>query len=96
MGVGVGLSSREAEERPIQNLIRWLSRRRLVTPAILLLEVVKPFGFLIGQALLLGEPLLGFLFDSAQITNYADLLGDRAGVERLIARLEIEAEDRPS
>jgi len=84
-------SSQQEEEQLIQDLSRWLSRRRLVTPAILLLDVLKPFAFLIGQALLLGEPLLGFLFDGSRISAYADLLAERSGVDRLIARLDVES-----
>ena len=62
-------------------------RRRLTTPAILLLELFKPVSFLGSQALLLLEPLFGpFGGDSGR--RYATLLEDRHNIERLLEKLE--------
>jgi len=83
---------REQDKESAQDLVRWLAYRQLTTPAVLLLEATKPVGFLISQALLLGEPLLGFLFGSDRIAAYADLLAEPDNVERLIGRLAAETE----
>lgn len=78
----------EQREQLIENLAQRISRWNLATPAIMLLEVVKPFSFIAGQGLLLCEPFLGFFFVGPQVGDYADLLADRANVDHLVARLE--------
>ena len=80
-----GQSERLAEQ-VVQRVDRW----RLTLPTLLFLEVTKPFSFIASQGLLLCQPLLGFLVSDSQISALADLLGDRANVERLIARLDRE------
>lgn len=77
-----------ASEEMIEHLARQIGRWRLESPAILFLEVTKPLSFIASQGLLLCEPLLGFFYKESQVSEYADLLADRANVERLIARLE--------
>ena len=76
----------------MQRVDRW----RLTLPTLLFLEATKPFSFIASQGLLLCQPLLGLLVSDSQISALADLLGDRANVERLIARLdrEVAAQER--
>lgn len=71
-------------EQVTQRIVRW----RLTQPAILFLELAKPFSFVASQGLLLCEPILGFLIGESQVADYAGFLGDRANVDRLIVRLE--------
>ena len=77
-----------ATDKWIDELARQIGRRRLEAPAVALLEVGRPLSFLASQGLLLVQPLLGFLFGESRAGGYADLLADRANVDRLIAELE--------
>ena len=77
-----------ASEKTIEHLTRQIGRWRLESPAILLLELTKPLSFIASQGLLLCEPLLGFLHKEPRISEYAELLADRASIERLISHLE--------
>jgi hypothetical protein len=83
--------AKSGEERSEQLIEQWaqqISRWRLALPAILLLELAKPFSFVASQGLLLCQPLLGFFYDEAKITGYADFLADRSKLEHLSTRLE--------
>ncbi|MFC2037854.1 hypothetical protein ACFLYD_07835 [Chloroflexota bacterium] len=60
----------------------------MTQPAMLVLEVAKPFSFIASQGLLLCEPLLSYLYADPQLAEYADLLADKSTMERLIACLE--------
>jgi len=75
-------------EHLIEQLAEQISRRRLNVPAILLLQVTRPLGFIASQGLLLCQPLLSFVYDAPRVADYAELLADRASVDRLVARLE--------
>jgi hypothetical protein len=81
----------EAREQLVEQLVEQVRRRKLTLPALMLLDLVQPFAFLAGQGLLLCQPLLGYLVDAPRVGAYADLLADRASVQRLLARLEDES-----
>jgi hypothetical protein len=72
----------------IENLAHRLDRWRLTTPAIAFLEAHKPLGFFASQTLLALQPLLTLLLGDLSVEEYAALLEDRNGVERVIDRLE--------
>lgn len=72
----------------IDRLARQIRRWRLTWPAIALLEMTRPFSFLVGQGLLLCQPLLEPLSTELRFADYAGLLADRSNVDRLVARLE--------
>jgi hypothetical protein len=72
----------------IEQWARQIQRWRLVQPALLFLEVTKPLSFIASQGLLLCEPLLSSLYREPRVSEYANLMADRANVERLIALLE--------
>ena len=78
-------------EQLIEHLAEQISRRRLTVPAILILQVTRPLSFIASQGLLLCQPLLSFVYDAPRVADYAELLADRASMERLVMRLE-EAE----
>jgi hypothetical protein len=83
-------SDQAQSEQLIEHLTEQISRWRLTMPAILLLQVTRPFSFIASQWLLLFQPLLSFVYDAPRIADYAELLADRARFDRLIARLEEE------
>lgn len=78
----------DRSEQVLVELARQLDRWHLTLPAMLLLEVAKPFSLIASQGLLLCQPLLGFFCDETKIGDYAEVLADRTKLERLIAALE--------
>ena len=76
------------EEALIDGLADWIARRGLVTPAVFLLEVNRPFSFLGSQALWMLQPLLGPAMGYGRVAAWARLLEDRSSVARLLQRLE--------
>lgn len=76
------------QEASIDRLAAWIRSRGLVEPAVLLLEASKPLLPIGGQALLLVQPLLGWLGSERDLNEFVELLEDPAGVERLLSQLE--------
>jgi hypothetical protein len=76
------------EDETVEILADAVVARGLVTPAILVLELLKPFSFIGSQFLLLLQPVLGPW--SQKTGRYARLLEDRESVERLLQRLDQE------
>ena len=83
-------------EQLIEHLTEQISRWRLTVPAILLLQATRPLGFIASQGLLLCQPLLSFVYDAPRVADYAELLADRASMDRLVTRLEEEEQARGS
>jgi hypothetical protein len=84
----MGQSGQEQGEQLIEQLLQQINRKRLTLPVLLFLQVTRPLGFIASQGLLLCQPLFGFSSTTPQIADYADLLADRANIDRLVARLE--------
>lgn len=64
-----------------------LARRGLSAPAIVLLELLRPMGFLCGQALCVMEPILSPMTGGAH-RRLARFLEDGDSIERLLSALE--------
>ena len=79
----------------IQTLVASIAQRGLVTPAIVLLELLRPFTFVGSQALLLIQPLLG---PSATVSTrrYAELLEHPRHLDRLLGELEGQRHAAPT
>jgi hypothetical protein len=78
----------ERRDSLIERLAEIVHRRGLHAPAILLLELQKPFAFLSGQAVVLGSGFLAPLFGPSQVRDAARLMESRDNIERLICRIE--------
>ena len=78
----------DLREASIERLVRWIQARGLAEPAVLFIEASKPLLPIGSQALLLVQPLLGWLDGSPDLREYVELLEDPAGVERIVSRLE--------
>lgn len=78
----------DLREASIERLVRWIQARGLAEPAVLFIEASKPLLPIGSQALLLVQPLLGWLDSSLDLSEYVELLEDPAGVERIVSRLE--------
>ena len=89
-------SDQVQSEQLIEHLTEQISRWRLTMPAILLLQVTRPLSFIASQGLLLCQPLLSFVYDAPRVADYAELLADRASMDRLVTRLEEEEQSRGS
>jgi hypothetical protein len=72
----------------IEALAERITHRGLVGPAVFLLELAKPFTFVLGQGLLLFQPVMALMGHDQALADLAHLLDDRANIERLLARLE--------
>ena len=77
-----------AEPQLIEHIAHNINRWRLNLPALVLLQVLKPFSFIASQGLLVCQPFLELLGTGSRIDGYADLLADRTNVDLLVARLE--------
>jgi hypothetical protein len=84
----LGELSGESSEQLIEHIAERLDHWGLSLPAILALEILRPFSFIASQGLLLCEPVLGFLYREPRVAEYADLMADRTNVDRLVSRLE--------
>lgn len=81
-------SNQGAGEQLIKDLARLIGRHKLALPALLLLEITRPFSFIAGQGLLLCQPLLGYFVEEPQIGGYAELLADRGNLDLLATHLK--------
>lgn len=77
----------KSDSELIQTLAISLAQRGWGAPAVMFLELLKPFSFICSQTMLLVEPLLSPLV-GGQGRRYAALLEDRANIERLLEALE--------
>ena len=66
---------------------------KLTAPAILLLEMNKPLGFIAGQFLLLGQPLFDSLLPPRISANAINLLSHRHNIDALLQQLTIGNEE---
>lgn len=73
----------------LDELAEGLTRRRLASLAVLLLESVKPLGWLGSQMLLLFRPMVSLVFhDPVRWDRVQRLLEHREAIELLLRRLE--------
>ena len=72
---------------PLREAAEVIVKGGFATPALFLLELFKPLGFLTSQLLLLTEPLFG-PERGANIRRYATLLENREQTEEFIRMLE--------
>lgn len=85
----------EQRDTLIERLAERVVKHRMQMPAILALEMHKPFAFLAGQSLLLGSGFLAPLFGPENVRKYSKLFESRENVERLMERIEeMDAQER--
>jgi len=80
--------TQERRGQLIDRLAEQITRRGLTVPAVLLLDLFRPFSFIASQGLLLCQPLSGWMNLEQQVADYAGLLADRSNLDYLVARLE--------
>lgn len=89
----MGESGKEQSEQLLDHLTQHIERWRLTLPALLFLQATRPLSFIASQGLLLCQPVLSFFYGTPRIGEYADLLADRANIDRLVARLETDSRE---
>lgn len=78
----------EERDRWIDRMAEEVVKRRLESPAILVLEMHRPLSFLGSQALVVATPFLGAFVGHQHVLKLSRLLEDRQNIERLILRIE--------
>jgi hypothetical protein len=82
----------EDDKQLLDRLADSLARRRLVTPAIFLLESMRPLSFVASQAMVFFRPLLDAVLRRPETWDrLSALLARRGAVELLVRRLEARA-----
>ena len=74
----------------IQQTVAAAAQRGLALPALLLLAGHRPLAFLAGQTLAMAAPLAEIL-GQGSVTEWALLLSDPTGPDRLLAALQAES-----
>ncbi len=83
-----------SDDELLAALARRVVRYRMEVPALLFLESVRPLSFVGAQAMIFFAPLVQAIFPLPQYERLALLLEDRANLDRLARRIEVEAEGR--
>ena len=78
----------EAQSAVIDKLCAEVVRRRMVTPALLMLEMHRPFNYVSAQVLTFFQPLASVLIDSAGYQQFTLFLEQRGSIDYLVQRLE--------
>jgi len=82
----------EEEEKLIEDAAKAIERRRMVMPAILVLEMHRPLANVAANAGVTMAPFLVPVLGFDLMNNYTRLLRKEQNVERLIRRLEAPVE----
>ena len=83
---GTAVTSGDSPEA-VGHVAEALARHGLTVPAIVLLELLRPLGFLCGQALWVLEPLLSPVTGGAH-RRLARFLEDGGQIDQLLSTLE--------
>ena len=77
----------------IDRLAERVVKLQLTTPAIFMLEAVKPLNVIGSQTLVFFGPMLYAFFNQSEINRIADLLERRETIEEIILRIELKDEE---
>lgn len=87
--------SEAQKQELIDALAQQVVKRGLSSPAILFLELHKPFAFIGSQAGIVFSPFIAPFFGFDKVDQYTQLLSERENWERLVERIEeLEEEKR--
>jgi hypothetical protein len=84
----------EEREALLERIAGAVAARGLETPAVMALEMHRPFAFVASQGLIFFGPLLGPLLGIERMQNVSRLLREPGAVEALIRRIEDRAAAR--
>ena len=81
----------EADRDLIDRLATFVVRRRMTSPALMLLESARPLNFIGSQALVFLAPFVTMVFSEKEYTRFTGILERRGSVGLIIERItEIE------
>ena len=78
----------EERDALIESLANRVVKYKMQVPAILALEMHRPFSFLAGQSILLGSGFLAPIFGVENLQRCAKLLEKRENMDRLLLKIE--------
>lgn len=78
----------DRERAVVEKLCAEVARRRLVTPALLMLEMSRPLNYVSAQVLHFFQPMVGVLANTADYEAFAAFLERRGSMDYLVQRLE--------
>ncbi|GIX43598.1 MAG: hypothetical protein KatS3mg130_0006 [Candidatus Sumerlaea sp.] len=84
-----------SEEELLEDIAGRICQRQMASPAIFLLESLKPVNFIGSQLMLALGPLAGLIVEPSRWEQLAHALEKRSTIERLIRKIE-EREREPS
>jgi hypothetical protein len=79
----------DRQHQVVERLCREVVRRRLTTPALLLLEMSRPMNYVSAQFLHFLQPIIGTLTNVAEYDAFTVFLEQRGSVDYLVKRLEV-------
>ena len=74
----------EPERELIEGVADFLVRRGLTAPAVMVLEVGRPFNFVGSQLLVFFSPFLSLIFNPEELKRFTRLLARRRAVDDLV------------
>ena len=85
----------EVQRALVEKLCMEVVRRRMTGPALLALEMHRPFNYLSAQLLHFFQPFVSVLTDTNEYNEFTQFLEQRGSIEYLVNRLEaLEETDR--
>jgi len=81
----------EADRELLRQLAMAIARRRMITPAVLFLESLRPLSYMGSQAMIFLKPFLTPFFNTERYERLAEILERREGVEALVQAIESAA-----
>ena len=78
----------EADRELLGHIALAIARRRMVGPAILFLESLRPLSYIGSQAMLFLRPFLTPLLNAERYDRLAEILERREGIEELVKAIE--------
>ena len=72
----------------ITKLAEFVVRRRMSTPAVMMLSISRPLNFISSSVMTFFKPTLGFLLSRFEYDRLEKLLEKRCSIELLIDRIE--------
>ena len=88
-GYDDGRSDVTAEDiATLDKVAQWVVRRRMVEPAVLILESSVPLNFIGSSLLTFFRPIVGIGFSTLQWERFESLLEKRCSLQLLVERIE--------
>jgi hypothetical protein len=78
----------ETQRILIEKLCREVVRRRMTTPALLMLEMGRPLNYVSAQLLHFFQPMLTILANAGEYQAFTEFLEQRGSIDYIVTRLE--------